>query len=1097
MKQVRRLDLAVRSLRNLAGFTLLALSTSCLDEPAPTSPIPPFQEQPVAAMSVSSTTAAIEYVAVAQDFSNNGTTISLPHPSGLQPGDLLVAQIGTQGTVTVATPPGWTQIRADHTGVESNSYLFWKRVTPSEPATHSFGLSRGSQAAAGLVAYRGVAADADPIGAHAGQHTPSGPQIVAPSVTASAGELLIAVFSGASDRREAGLTFTPPAGMTEHYDVASQASTGSSQNVAVMHSSAPVLEAGATGTRVAVLSAPRSGWGQLLTLRPAASGPPPPPPPPDNAPPVADAGGPYTAAEGSAIGLDGSGSSDPDGDDLTYAWSFGDGNVGTGASPTHTYVDNGEFTVTLTVTDIHGATGQATTTATVTNVAPAVTVAVTPSSASVDQQVSLTGNFSDPGVADGPWAWEVDWGDGGKASGSASSQTSPITASRSYAAPATYQVRLSVTDKDGGKGEATATVVVSPSGDLSEWFTDFSEYTTGQTPNDWSYPYSAGNYSVEELTGATGGKVLVNSPTSTAFEVLRWDALGTRADIELETVARSSGRNESMALMARGMDGVSTFYSSRLDSGSGLWTLARYNGGSSSALATWANPFPIGTWVRHRLRVEGNTLKVKLWRASDPEPAAWTMEATDSNPLPAGFAGVWMRRSGTTNQFDWVRATALGSGDPSDPEPPPPDDPILSWVWSGGQSASGATVKARLTGPSQQVRLRISTDSLFGTYTETGATATEGNHVATFVLTQLAPDTRYHSRVVVGGTPDVGKQAAFRTLPVTGTPHSFTFALGSCQRTDSNRSVFTHIRQTNPLFWLQTGDIHYRNIAVNDIDPFRHAYNSLHDQSNQAALFRSTSIVHVWDDHDGAGGNDTDGTKTGWPAVRAAYRENVPHHFLPAGPTGAIYHSFVVGRVRFIVSDLRSERSPKGQADDQNKTMLGTVQKQYLKNELALAKANGEFIAWVSGVPWIAARSSGADHWAGYDTERREIAAYIDQLGVGGQMFMLSGDMHATAIDSGINNVWGGFPVFHAAPIDQSSSTKGGPYTHGPFTGGSSGEQFGVVTVTDHGGDSIQITFSGRQNGTEIPGANYQFALTLNGGAVTSLPAAELVALVR
>lgn len=47
--------------------------------------------------------------------------------------------------------------------------------------------------------------------------------------------------------------------------------------------------------------------------------------------------------------FDGSGSSDPDNDPLTYAWDFGDGGVGTGATATHVYGSAGTFTVILTV----------------------------------------------------------------------------------------------------------------------------------------------------------------------------------------------------------------------------------------------------------------------------------------------------------------------------------------------------------------------------------------------------------------------------------------------------------------------------------------------------------------------------------------------------------------------------------------------------------------------------------------------------------------------------------------------------------------------------------------------------------------------------
>jgi PKD repeat protein len=78
---------------------------------------------------------------------------------------------------------------------------------------------------------------------------------------------------------------------------------------------------------------------------------------PANQPPVAHPGGPYGGAVGAPIQFSGLGSSDPDGDSLTYTWHFGDGVTGSGPTPTHAYGAAATYTASLTVSD--GATSSA------------------------------------------------------------------------------------------------------------------------------------------------------------------------------------------------------------------------------------------------------------------------------------------------------------------------------------------------------------------------------------------------------------------------------------------------------------------------------------------------------------------------------------------------------------------------------------------------------------------------------------------------------------------------------------------------------------------------------------------------------------------
>ncbi|MDQ1608973.1 MAG: hypothetical protein QOE16_1705, partial [Microbacteriaceae bacterium] len=124
---------------------------------------------------------------------------------------------------------------------------------------------------------------------------------------------------------------------------------------------------------------------------------------------------PVAAFSSSAVDLtasfDGSTSSDSDGTVAGYAWDFGDGTSGTGATTTHAYAAGGSYQVTLTVTDNQGATGAVTKTVTVTAPPPNQPPVAAFTSSAVNLAASFDGSTSSDsdGTVAG-YAW--DFGDG-------------------------------------------------------------------------------------------------------------------------------------------------------------------------------------------------------------------------------------------------------------------------------------------------------------------------------------------------------------------------------------------------------------------------------------------------------------------------------------------------------------------------------------------------------------------------------------------------------------------------------------------------------------------------------------------------------------
>lgn len=154
--------------------------------------------------------------------------------------------------------------------------------------------------------------------------------------------------------------------------------------------------------------------------------------------------------------FDATASTDSDGSIDAYDWDFGDGATDTTVNPSHNYSAEGNFTITLIVTDNGGATSTSSQSVSVVSTG----TSNNPPSVSFDSNCTdLLCNFDASASSDSDgtivtYVW--DYGDFGTGAGQTSGHT--------YATGGDYTVMLTVTDNAGAASSASQNLTVTGSG---------------------------------------------------------------------------------------------------------------------------------------------------------------------------------------------------------------------------------------------------------------------------------------------------------------------------------------------------------------------------------------------------------------------------------------------------------------------------------------------------------------------------------------------------------------------------------------------------------------------------------------------------------
>jgi hypothetical protein len=497
---------------------------------------------------------------------------------------------------------------------------------------------------------------------------------------------------------------------------------------------------------------------------------------------------------------------------------------------------------------------------------------------------------------------------------------------------------------------------------------------------------------------------------------------------------------------------------------------------NGNTIVTTTSTVPNNAWYR----IEGyctsnaSTGQVELKLFASPASATPTETQTsaatqDTLGGPIGETRFGISNAAGSGHTFWMDDPACSTSGYIGPVPAV----IFHMVCGAPADASFGVVAKPVGGTS--LRLKVATNEALtsGVFYEAAQTPDQYGYVS-YQVTGLSPSATYYCQLA--DTPPGGSEALSgpagqcMTLPVPGTITSYTVAFASCIDTGDvapspNAAISDWVGWDAGLN-IFLGDYGYFDSTDTTVSGW---LGYIEYQSMYYDLLPLTSTAwgfYVRSDHDSTtAGGDSGNT---WTAANiAAVAEAFPQGTLanPDNPPHGLYQSFVMGRVRFILLDIRNtDRSPVANTDNSSKTMLGANQLAWLEQQLLMPEPLKVLCLDTS---WIGntSQSSCGPGWGYYSTERAAIISFIAANAPAVKNVLLwHGDAHGVAACPGWGNPDGGFSVYCAAPMRQDSGSDAtAALACFPVYYNNSGGQcrfYGRVTVTDSG-QTITVNFQG------------------------------------
>ena len=195
---------------------------------------------------------------------------------------------------------------------------------------------------------------------------------------------------------------------------------------------------------------------------------------------------------------------------------------------------------------------------------------------------------------------------------------------------------------------------------------DFSGFSTGSLPSGWTERWATAD---PAWTAETGGddqilKCTITTGTQvTACSRNDVDSDADRDDVEVLTLFRVravSTATTNGGVVARGSGGTSTKYGYSANIYDNDLIVHKYVNNTGTTISTSAKSLTADTWYWLRFRVNGTSLKARIWADGGSEPGSWDIDTTDSDISAAGWVGARGTSPSGDPEYDLIAIATNG-----------------------------------------------------------------------------------------------------------------------------------------------------------------------------------------------------------------------------------------------------------------------------------------------------------------------------------------------------------------------------------------------------------------------------------------------------